>query len=168
MEQLVPDLRLTPADHVEVCLPDRADGEIEVWKGNDGFEAYGYEARGYFWVQLPGVGVFRFREDDTEVVAVTEPGVPEPVIEDAYHRNVLPLVLSLRGYEVLHASAVSTPEWPPRALRGVRDREVHSRSCPFRARVSGVGGRRGRDRRRRPERGCARESRSVFACMGRQ
>jgi hypothetical protein len=109
VEELIPDLRITPAHHVDVCLSDRAEGEVEVWKGNDGFEAYGYEARGYFWAQLPGLGVFRFREDDTEVVAVTEPGVAEPVIEDAYHRNVLPLVLHLRGYEVLHASAVSAP-----------------------------------------------------------
>jgi hypothetical protein len=91
-------------------LPDYADGEVEVWKGNDGYEAYGYAARGYFWVQLPGVGVFRFRKDDRTVVAVSETGVPEPIIDDAYRRNVLPLILSLRGYEVLHASAVSTPD----------------------------------------------------------
>jgi hypothetical protein len=107
-EALIPDLRIMPADRVAVCLPERAEGEVEVWKGKDGFEAYGYAARGYLWAQLPGLGAFRFREDDREVVAVAEAGVPEPVIEDAYHRNVLPLVLQLRGYEVLHASAVRT------------------------------------------------------------
>jgi hypothetical protein len=109
VEELIPDLRITPAQHVEVCLTDRAEGEVEVWKGNDGFEAYGYGARGYLWAQLPGLGVFRFRENELEVVAVAEAGVTESVIEDAYHRNVLPLVLHLRGYEVLHASAVHAP-----------------------------------------------------------
>jgi hypothetical protein len=43
------------------------------------------------------------------VVALADATVPPHLIEDTYLRGVLPLVLQLRGHEVLHASAVSTP-----------------------------------------------------------
>ena len=105
--ELVPELVLAPAGEKRL-LPEAAEGDVEVWHGNDGFEAYGYAAGGHSWAQLPGMGVSRFLADDSGVVAMPDVGVPLERIEDAYHRNVLPLVLQLRGHEVLHASAVST------------------------------------------------------------
>lgn len=116
---VVPELVLEPPDRCEVVLPGQAEGEVETWAGNDGFEAYGYTGAGYFWASFPRIGTFRFLEDDSSVVAVPEPGASPALVRDAYHRNVLPLVLHLRGYEALHASAVGTPCSGLLALCGV-------------------------------------------------
>jgi hypothetical protein len=105
---LVPELVIGPRGKCEPLLPEAADGEIEVYVGNDGFEAYGYTAGGHYWAHFPGMASFRFLAADSGVVAIPEAGVSRALVEDAYHRNVLPLVLQLRGHEVLHASAVSS------------------------------------------------------------
>ena len=107
--ELIPKLVLAGPDAYERFLPEAADGEIEVWAGNDGFEAYGYSAGGYCWAHFPGTASFRFLADQGDVVALAGAGVSSHRIEDTYLRGVLPLVLQLRGHEVLHASAVSTP-----------------------------------------------------------
>jgi hypothetical protein len=106
--EFVPKLVFVPSREHEPVLPDAAEGEVEIWVGNDGFEAYGYRARGYFWAQFPGTATYRFLEDDSSVAALPESGVDPEVVADVYYRNVLPLVLQLRGHEVLHASAVGT------------------------------------------------------------
>jgi hypothetical protein len=98
-------LVLVSDDH-ERCLPADADGAVEVYPGNDGFEAYGYEAEGHSWAYLPGTASFRFLPDEPEVVAFADEGVGPDLVQDAYLRNILPLVMQVRGYEVLHASAV--------------------------------------------------------------
>jgi hypothetical protein len=105
---LVPELVLVSPAEEERLLPEAADGAVETYAGNEGFEAYGYAAGGHYWVHLPGTASYRFRADEPSVVAVSDSGTPRARVEDAYLRNVLPLVLQLRGYEVLHASAVST------------------------------------------------------------
>jgi hypothetical protein len=106
---LVPELVLVSSAHAERLLPDAADGSVEVYAGNDGFEAYGYAGGGHYWAHLPGTASFRFLADESSVVAISDTGASPGLVEDAYFRNVLPLVMQLRGYEVLHASAVSTP-----------------------------------------------------------
>jgi len=106
--ELVPELVLAQPDEHERLLPDAADGDVEVWAGNDGFEAYGYSAGGHFWAHFPGTAAFRFLADESSVAAIPDAGVRPEVVADVYYRNVLPLVLQLRGHEVLHASAVST------------------------------------------------------------
>ena len=105
---LVPELVLAAPGECERFLPDAAAGEVEVWAGNDGFEAYGYTAGGHFWAHFPGTAAFRFLADDSRVVAIPDAGIWPEVVADVYCRNVLPLVLQLRGHEVLHASAVTT------------------------------------------------------------
>jgi hypothetical protein len=106
--ELAPDLTL--GSNGERLLPDEAEGEIEVYAGNDDFEAYGYAAGRYYWVHLPGTASFRFRADGSRVVAYPEGDAVASLVEDAYYRSVLPLVLQLRGNEVLHASAVRTKD----------------------------------------------------------
>jgi hypothetical protein len=105
---VVPELVLGEPDEYERFLPEAADGEVEVWAGNDGFEAYGYTAGGYCWAHFPGTASFRFLADEGNVVALAEANVSPGSVEDTYLRAVLPLVLQLRGHEVLHASAVSS------------------------------------------------------------
>jgi hypothetical protein len=107
--ELVPELVLVSSADSERFLPEAADGAVEVYAGNDGFEAYGYHAGGHYWAHLPGTASFRFLGDESSVVAISDAEVSPDLVEDAYFRNVLPLVMQLRGYEVLHASAVSTP-----------------------------------------------------------
>ena len=107
--ELVPELVLAGPDEYERFRPEAADGEVEVWAGNDGFEAYGYTAGGYCWAHFPGAASFRFLPDHGAVVALPDTTGSPDSIEDTYLRGVLPLVLQLRGQEVLHASAVSTP-----------------------------------------------------------
>lgn len=103
---LVPELVL--ASRAEAALlPDAAEGTIEVYPGTGGFEAYGYAAGGHYWAHLPGTASFRFRGDESSVVAIAAAEASPGVVQDAYFRNVLPLVMQLRGCEVLHASAVS-------------------------------------------------------------
>jgi hypothetical protein len=105
---LVPALVLV-SSAAERLLPNVAEGAVEVYAGNDGFEAYGYSAGGHHWAHLPGTASFRFLADESSVFAIPDAEVSPGLVEDAYLRNVLPLVMQLRGYEVLHASAVSTP-----------------------------------------------------------
>ena len=106
--ELVPELVLAGPDEYELLLPEAADGDVEVWAGNDGFEAYGYTAGGYCWAHFPGTASFRFLADQGNVLALAEANVSPGNVEDTYLRAVLPLVLQLRGHEVLHASAVSS------------------------------------------------------------
>ena len=103
---LVPKLEIATFRTAERVLPDEAEGEIEVWAGNDGFEAYGYAAGGHYWAHLPSIASFRFDAGRSSTVAIPDADVPPALVEDAYLRNVLPLVVQLRGHEVLHASAV--------------------------------------------------------------
>ena len=106
---LVPELFVERSGE-KALLPEHAAGAVETWRGNDGFEAYGYEAGGFYWAQLPGLAVYRFDDRSSDVVAIPDADAVDARVRDAYHRNVLPLVLQLRGHEALHASAVETED----------------------------------------------------------
>ena len=166
--ELVPELVLAGPDEYERFLPEAADGEVEVWAGNDGFEAYGYTSGGFCWAHFPGVASFRFLPDQGNVVALADASVSPDSIEDTYLRGVLPLVLQLRGHEVLHASAVSTAERTCRPLRSLRYREVHLRLRPVEARVLRLGRRRGRTRHRGREHKSSPGAVPVAAARGRR
>ena len=45
-DEFVLELVLAEPGDLECVLPATADGELEVWAGNDGYEAYGYTADG--------------------------------------------------------------------------------------------------------------------------
>ena len=60
-------------------------------------------------IHMIGVASFRFDLSSERVAAVADPGRPAWLIRDAFHRFVLPLVLQVRGCEVLHASAIRAP-----------------------------------------------------------
>ena len=60
-------------------------------------------------MHLPGVASFRLGDAGEEAIVVPEPGsapIELDMIEDAYHRAVLPMALQAHGNEVIHASAV--------------------------------------------------------------
>lgn len=58
------------------------------------------------WIELDGVGVYRFRLQDGDVEAAPARRVGEGVVTDSFQRAILPHVLQVRGTQVLHASAV--------------------------------------------------------------
>lgn len=103
----LPSLEIIPEGAEERLLPEAAEDGVEVWAGN-GVNAYGYTASGHEWIHLPGVATFRFQLHPSSVVAIPDGDRSVAGVRDAYHRNILPLVLQMCGTEVLHASAVTT------------------------------------------------------------
>ena len=119
MQQEIPKLAIAGADSAVPALPDVADPKVQVWRDLDGTVcAYGHTAGGIHWMHLPGLASFRFDGEAGEVEAIAHPPMREEKILDAYRRNVLPMVLQVRGHEVLHASAVLAP-WGVVALCAV-------------------------------------------------
>ena len=91
--------------------PDVAGSDVEVWRDHDGTVlAYGHIVDGLHRMYLPGLASFCFGQDVEVVTAFPDCPVREDLILDAYHRTVLPMALQVRGREVLHASAVLTPQ----------------------------------------------------------
>ena len=91
------------------AVPNLADPNAEVWRDQDGaVAAVGHKVDGEHWMHLPGVASFRFSSSDNEVEAFAAPSAYTEWIVDAYHRTVVPMVLQLHGFEVLHASGVRT------------------------------------------------------------
>jgi hypothetical protein len=91
-------------------LPDDSESDIEVWREHDATVcAYGYSARGAYWLYFPRLANYRFTATD-DVIAFAYPTARQGWIDDTYYRSVLPLVLQVRGSEVLHASAVLTEQ----------------------------------------------------------
>ena len=82
---------------------------VQIWRDlTDSVCAYGYAGPGWWAMEWPGLGTFRFGPVFGETVEVIpEPGVSVERIEDLYRRSVLPLVLQAFGRETLHASAVT-------------------------------------------------------------
>jgi hypothetical protein len=56
------------------------------------------------------VGEFIIDREGTEIRCQRKPGVPEDTLRHLLLNQVIPMVLNLRGTEVLHASAVATPD----------------------------------------------------------
>jgi len=95
LTQIGPRLQVMPADaHVAIRDPD---GTVY---------AYGSEDGNGYRLHFPGVADFSFEPGGNEVVAHA-PASSGPV-EDLFRTAVIPLVLQVSGYEVLHASAVRT------------------------------------------------------------
>jgi hypothetical protein len=93
---------------------DDDDPAVHIHRNPDGsIWAYSYANGPEQWMHLPGIASFRFGSRDGEAVVIPEartPAVRAAVIEDAYQRAVLPMALQAHGQEVLHASAVLTPQ----------------------------------------------------------
>ena len=81
---------------------------VQQWQGaGDAVCAYGYSGDGWWALEWPTVGTFRFGPALGESVEViTEPGVARDLASDVYRRAVLPLMHQAAGDETLHASAV--------------------------------------------------------------
>jgi hypothetical protein len=79
----------------------------EVWRdARNCVSAYGYVAGNKFWMHFPGVVTYCFGKTGRRAVAYRVSSVHEVVVRDVYRRSVVPMILHVRGREVLHASAV--------------------------------------------------------------
>jgi hypothetical protein len=103
-------LKLSIAGPINATRVSRTPGQLaEIWRDSQGqIAAYSEITDEYYWIHLPGIGSFRFSENEEAVTATAVTGVAEETILDVYHRKILPIALQVRGYEVLHASAVSS------------------------------------------------------------
>jgi hypothetical protein len=103
-------LKLIIADP-EAMPPPALNPRAEVWRDNDGAVcAYGQVLGEEYWMHLPRLASFRLSPVADEVTAVVPSGTSQELVFDAYRRSVLPMALQVRGREVLHASAVRTPQ----------------------------------------------------------
>lgn len=90
-------------------IPHFGDDAPEIWRDTDGVIcARGGVVGGYGWLEIPAIGVFRFRSLQNAVTAFVGNCVEDEILLDCYYRVVLPLALQFFGSEVLHASAVRT------------------------------------------------------------
>jgi hypothetical protein len=114
-------LVITGAAAVIPPFPDPADPDVEVWRDHDGaVAAVGHTVGGKHWMHLPGVASFSFSSSSHDVEAFSLQTVGVEWIVDAYHRTVVPMVLQVHGFEVLHASGIRTPRGVV-ALCGVKE-----------------------------------------------
>jgi hypothetical protein len=99
-------MRLTRRPAADSPVPFGRPG-AEVFRDTDGrLSAIGYPTRTGHALFVPRIGTFQFRVDGEEVAYQPLPTAPEELVDDAYHRMVLPLVRQFQGEAVLHASAV--------------------------------------------------------------
>ncbi len=79
----------------------------EVWRDSSGeIAAYAEVVDQEYRLHLPGIASFRFSERGDKIAATVFENVADESVLDAYRRKVLPIALQVRGWEVLHASAV--------------------------------------------------------------
>jgi hypothetical protein len=107
------NLTIASAESFRPPAWDDRDPAVHIHRNHDGsIWAYSYARGSEQWMHLPGVASFRFGSHDGEAVVIPDaqtPAVQVSVIEDAYQRAVLPMVLHAHGQEILHASAVIMP-----------------------------------------------------------
>jgi hypothetical protein len=89
--------------------PGPSDAD-DVWYDSDGVAcAYSSTVGELHWMNLPGVATFCFSTTPGQVAAYPERSIPEHVVADNFLRAVMPMALHVRGWELLHASAVLAP-----------------------------------------------------------
>lgn len=106
---LVDRLRITTPREFASPIPRPGDERSQVWHGLNGqVAAIGHVVDGRRWMHIPGLASYTFSEKAGPVVAVATAATCRASIRDAYHRSILPVIVQLRGYEVVHASAIVT------------------------------------------------------------
>jgi hypothetical protein len=107
----IPPLALERGASPLSSIPRLDDSQVEVWRDGQGsFLAYCYANKEVAWIEWPEVANFRFDKQTGRVVAFPTPFAKTELIEDVYRRTIVPVVLQALGIEVLHASAIATPD----------------------------------------------------------
>jgi hypothetical protein len=105
----VPRLVVSDVDSASP-VKDSGDAELQLWYDKEGHGVgRAYVVGQAHMVELDGVARFAFDAHAPEVVAVPARGASEKLIEEYFHRWILPVAVQVRGLEVVHASAVTSP-----------------------------------------------------------
>jgi hypothetical protein len=92
-------------------LPDPQDASVQIWRDYHGKEcAYAYKENKHYWLHFPSVATYRISKNTSEVLGFPEAHSNHHKIQDLFSRIVLPIALHTRGMQVLHASAIRTPD----------------------------------------------------------
>ena len=104
---LVPRLVIAPEGVSVPTARNRASASPQVWRDAQGTTLASCDTiDGQPRVDVNGVGAFHVDSLSGTVTAYPRDAVPSVMIDEAYTRWVLPIVLQAHGTEVLHASAV--------------------------------------------------------------
>jgi hypothetical protein len=107
MSRLKPEPRVVRAVADGVRAPDASDPAVHVWRDRyGGVRAQSHTVGDRYWMHLSGIGSYAFDSLGNEVEAWPEANVSDRLVLDVYRRTVVPMILQVQGYEVLHASAI--------------------------------------------------------------
>jgi hypothetical protein len=107
MSRLITEPRIVRALTGDVRVPDASDPSVHVWGDrHGGVRAYSHTVGGRYWMHLAGIASYSFDSLGIEVEAHPERDVSDRLVCDVYRRTVVPMILQVHGYEVLHASAI--------------------------------------------------------------
>jgi hypothetical protein len=107
MSRLKTEPRIVCGDTDRVRVPDESHTSVHVWRDRHGaIRAHSHTVGDRYWMHLSGIASYSFDIQGQDVVAYPERDVSDRLVCDVYRRTVVPLILQLQGYEVLHASAI--------------------------------------------------------------
>ncbi|HZJ09454.1 MAG TPA: hypothetical protein VFD39_07160 [Trueperaceae bacterium] len=91
--------------------PGADEPGVTQWRDSNGtLGALSHASGGEHWLHVLGVASFRIPAQGNEIAAIAAAGSRPEAVSDEFQRTAWPAALQLRGHEVLHASAVATPD----------------------------------------------------------
>lgn len=94
-----------------VPVPDTSRQSVHVWHDrNRVVRAHSHTVAGRFWMHLAGTASFSFERSGTSAVAFPLKNVSPAEVNDVYRRTIVPMILQVQGFEVLHSSAILTSQ----------------------------------------------------------
>lgn len=92
-------------------LPGPDEPGVTQWRDSDGaLGALSHAVGDEHWLHVLGVASFCIGKQSNVVTAFPAAGSQPGAVEDEFQRTAWPAALQLAGHEVLHASAVATPD----------------------------------------------------------
>jgi hypothetical protein len=87
------------------------DNRVQVWSNAQGNNyAYGYKQQEICAISFPNLSIYTFTEAVDQVTIFPSPKASRERIDELYYKFVLQYALQVRGFEVLHSSAIETPK----------------------------------------------------------
>lgn len=107
-----PSLRVVASGAVAAPpIPAATNSEVTVWRDHRGvIGALSHMTGREHWLHVLGIASFKLELEADAVIAISHRGAKPEAVADEFQRTVWPTMLQLRGREVLHASAVHTPQ----------------------------------------------------------
>lgn len=81
---------------------------VQVWSNSWGTYAYGYKQQTICAISFPHTAIFTFTNNGDQITIYPDPHSSRERIDELYYQFVLQYALHVRGFEVLHSSAIET------------------------------------------------------------